>query len=67
MQPSRFAPVPFWNPVMCQEARVRLTARQRVLTLFVSRVTLMDGDDRWRGLEKALPTASGAWHGNCCM
>jgi hypothetical protein len=40
------------------EALVRLTARQRVLTFFVSRVTLMDGDDRWRGLEKALSTAS---------
>jgi type IV pilus assembly protein PilA len=37
------------------EALVRLTARQCVLTFFVSRVTPMGGDDRWRGLKRCFP------------
>jgi hypothetical protein len=63
MPPLRLAPVPFGNLLLWQEALVRRTAGQRVLTFFVSRVTPMGGDDRWRGLKRVLSTGvnSLAW------
>ncbi len=56
MERLRFAPVPFWHRALWQEALVRLTARECGLTFFVSRVTLMGGN------EPVAKAGKGAFH-----